>query len=246
MCEDAVRQGETVPTGKYGRNCNFIGDGILFYGRPGEMTCERRSSVFKTLGFTWGQMERHFTANDLDCNQTFLYGIMMREPMSLMRSIAYFDFHLHRVLGFIEFLQGRVDEVAVRNKDGRLMASWKFFDNFMVRSLNGIQGWSKPPRGVDMQDLESAKRRIDALDVVMLLEKLNNHTKQLEVVFGWQPLWNSKRVNRNKASKKEFWVGDVYKFFYDVNVYDRMLYSFAIEVADRKTGALSIYGPGAP
>ena len=71
--------------------------------RRQRLSCEERRSVYRSQAATWGQIEREYNEEDLDCGADFLYGAMVREPEHLMASVAAFNqFDLNAVVLWLQ------------------------------------------------------------------------------------------------------------------------------------------------
>eukprot|EP00931_Biecheleriopsis_adriatica_P116709 TRINITY_DN92319_c0_g1_i1.p1 TRINITY_DN92319_c0_g1~~TRINITY_DN92319_c0_g1_i1.p1 ORF type:complete len:291 (+),score=53.33 TRINITY_DN92319_c0_g1_i1:72-944(+) len=242
MCESAQKREKVVePHMTCNYNDSYV-DGIQMMGKHVNMDCKTRAKLFRDHGFTWGQIERHFSPADLDCHEAFLYGIMLREPMSMMESTANYNkfSNLDKLIPWLESasMNSLVEHPCGEGCKhvGHEELGWQVFDNFVTRSLNGLEGFEVPPRGLHQRHLEHAKQVIADLDVVMILERIREDVKQLRSVFGWTGLDVTKEIHSQRHSF--LLQGTLMKSLYAINGFDRELYDFAFQMAQNRTNQL--------
>eukprot|EP00405_Crypthecodinium_cohnii_P001967 CAMPEP_0194768648 /NCGR_PEP_ID=MMETSP0323_2-20130528/40315_1 /TAXON_ID=2866 ORGANISM="Crypthecodinium cohnii, Strain Seligo" /NCGR_SAMPLE_ID=MMETSP0323_2 /ASSEMBLY_ACC=CAM_ASM_000346 /LENGTH=157 /DNA_ID=CAMNT_0039701167 /DNA_START=1 /DNA_END=471 /DNA_ORIENTATION=+ len=108
------------------------------------------------------------------------------------------------------------------------------FDNFIVRSLGG--NYDVEPGQVTEEHLENAKKLLQKMDVLLILEELSLHTRQLEDTFGWDldsqrtiPVSNAHAKHRPVLSTSQE------AYLHEVNTFDYKLYEFALALAREKS-----------
>lgn len=196
--------------------------------------CAQRLELYRCNGFTWGQIEREVNLEDIGCNDSFMYGIMLRKPMDLMVSNLNFDkWNATNVVAWLQDAEVNIEYPCGEacKHAGWPQLGWQVFDNFAVRTLNGYDVWRQPPGHVKEKDLEQAKQRLVAMDVVMVLEDLDQDKVQLEKVMGWK---NTELTQIRHYSHSQDFTGDQYAFLKQLNKYDDALYTYAREIARQR------------
>merc|ERR1712048_1191666 len=87
MCALAKINGERVV--KPNRNCNWDFDGSIDILTTSTPSCKGRADHFNKNGYTWGQIERELYDGAI-CPD-FDYGIMLRDPIKLRQSFAFYQ-----------------------------------------------------------------------------------------------------------------------------------------------------------
>eukprot|EP00928_Gymnodinium_smaydae_P096677 TRINITY_DN8589_c1_g6_i1.p1 TRINITY_DN8589_c1_g6~~TRINITY_DN8589_c1_g6_i1.p1 ORF type:complete len:401 (-),score=82.62 TRINITY_DN8589_c1_g6_i1:297-1499(-) len=202
MCSMATEAGERVVQPSDGA-CNWVGrdqykdSGLL----REKVSCADRAAFFKSLGatgaggslgsggndvassgYSWGQIEREFTKDDR-CYGQFDYGVMLREPISLMHSEVNYHpgcwptwpawLFPHCGSGPADpenFLKEFRAQLANPGDHGGndQYPTWKFFDNYQIRLI--VPALDVPPGGINATHLEAAKRILQRFRVVARLE----------------------------------------------------------------------------
>jgi len=244
MCKFAKINDEVVvePEG----NCNFWLDGGLAVDgfaamglQKHRMSCAQRSELYRRNGFTWGQIEREVNLEDIGCNDSFMYGIMLREPMGLMLSSLNYDhWNATNLVTWLQDTEVNIEHACgdCCNHTGLRNPAWQMFDNFAVRTLNGYDAWMKPPGHVTEKDLEQAKQHLAAMDVVMVLEDLEQDKVQMEKFMGWK---NTEFDEENVTPHSKHFTGDQHTFLKQLNKYDDALYTYARDIARQRRESLA-------
>jgi hypothetical protein len=86
-------------------------------------------------GRRWGQIEREIEPHDLQCHDDFTYGIMLRQPVELMASVAaYNGFDVRALVPWLLSTPPSALCGAACAHRGHPGFSWQAFDNLMVRA----------------------------------------------------------------------------------------------------------------
>jgi hypothetical protein len=173
----------------------------------------------------------------MDCGDSFMYGIMLREPMSLVSSDLNFNhWHQDSLTAWL-----RSSEVPTCDLEGPCKHSghaelgWQLFDNFIIRSLTGTSGWWKPPGTINETDLETAKSRLEKMDVILILDELSEGKAQMEASFGWRDV-ELMVVNKYRKAKEPFTPGNN-NYLSNLNRFDSKLYKFAQKLSAERRKA---------
>ena len=257
ICAQAKRRGEKIL--KPEATCNYRDwevDGVQQMGaRRQRLSCEERRSVYRSQAATWGQIEREYNEEDLDCGADFLYGAMVREPEHLMASVAAFNqFDLNAVVLWLQSQAHRGEKLGgtahvacptdtACYHHGHPQLSFQLFDNFMVRSLNGYSGWWLPPGTVNRNHLEHAKRVLSSFEMLLTIETLDDGYVQLMDHLGWKRDAYSTMPVRPHGSTAHGTLGEslrdptAYLWLVALNSLDIELYMFAAALATKKSNA---------
>merc|ERR1711908_157573 len=130
--------------------------------------------------FSFSMLERDIDEDDF-CDDA-LVAIMLRDPVASAKSTMQANhFDTEKVK---EVLTSGV--VKPLPHDGCLPEwdTYQHFDNFVTRSLGG--GYSAAPGKVTRAHLELAKKRLQKMQVVLILEELQQHLPQLNVALQWE------------------------------------------------------------
>ena len=193
-------------------------------------------AIFSKIWGSRGQIERHFQRNDLNCGKHFLYGTMLRKPLALIESaLNYNKFKLQKVVRWLRQRPNTTVCEEACDHSGHDSLSWQLFDNFAVRSFNGLDGWNTLPNMVTERQLETAKSWLQKMDVVTILEDLHEDYVQFESKFGWMKVNVSQKANERKHFLEIH--GPPLQFLQHLNRFDMELYAFGKELARNKTAA---------
>lgn len=191
-----------------------------------------------------GQIERHFRQGDLNCSHHFLYGTMLREPLRLIESaVNYNAFDVKAVVRWLKSSPSSPTGCGAPCKHhGHKALSWQLFDNFAVRSFNGLTGWTLLPGQVGEEHLQVAKERVSQMDVILTLEALDENYWQLVSVFNWKP--KNQTTKSNKHYHRVRIAGPELQYLEKLNYYDKQLYQFAqqLEVARKEEHESEVLG----
>jgi len=198
MCSMAKRNHETVVTP--GESCMWLNHD-LFWDSPQYQgasfpppTCAERKEHLQRNPFTWAQIERVFTEQDY-CPETFTYGIMLRDPMHLALSMTNAAAAGSPVPDHSKDFQKVMYCVGTHAKNNPLCSLpeepygirlWMFYDNFVVRTLGGMDVYRLPPGGVTEQHARRVIKLLESFDMVMFLEDINRPARlHLADRLGW-------------------------------------------------------------
>jgi len=228
ICKEAMRQGEHTPpeSNPQWPGCLMPGDGCsTWYGRT---TGETRAK--ESYSFT--MVERDVEAADL-CDELLL-GVTLRDPLAGLTSTLIANrFIKEEVLHILE--------------TGTIAPAWHVeclpawdtyhhFDNFATRSLGG--NYNAPPRGVTRENLERAKKNLERMDVVLILEELQQHMPQLAAFFEWdieRATPQNKEKGHECTQKDRAFTAEEETFLKDVNALDYELFQFGRQLAANRT-----------
>jgi hypothetical protein len=206
MCNMAKRNHETVERPE--NNCNWMGhDGFRLSGKPSvRRSCFKRAKMFRTEGFTYGQIERE--VHDDEVCDKFSYGIMFREPVGLAQSLMNYELwyqvnqeHNDYENPFLNFppdvaawMKEKIDAKAV---PGNQLAPWAWVDNFQTRFL--ANAFDVPAGQITRKHLAKARGFLEKHDVtVSVLEDLSSTGAQLFQDLGWT--WDEDLFHNQTAS----------------------------------------------
>eukprot|EP00927_Polykrikos_kofoidii_P003689 TRINITY_DN1148_c0_g1_i1.p1 TRINITY_DN1148_c0_g1~~TRINITY_DN1148_c0_g1_i1.p1 ORF type:complete len:401 (-),score=28.00 TRINITY_DN1148_c0_g1_i1:38-1240(-) len=228
VCMEASRQSEFVPSqqGSW-PDCLYGNDKCSTVSSDREH-CEDRARS----SYSFSSIERDL--DDADMCEELLHGTMLRDPVSGVRSTLVANaFNKEEVLAILSGTRvGTADHLPC-------LPSWdsyQHFDNFAIRSLGNA--YSRPPRGVQRDDLERAKQALQRMDVLMILEEMPDHLPQLAATFGWNTdaMLPEQKAYGHDCDSIDAVLSDAEKaFFREVNSLDYELYEFARELAASRT-----------
>uniref|UniRef100_A0A7S1EZT3 Sulfotransferase domain-containing protein n=1 Tax=Noctiluca scintillans TaxID=2966 RepID=A0A7S1EZT3_NOCSC len=226
MCMEAMRQGEHTPPNADWPGCLVDGDGCST--QSGRTTCAARAK--KSYSFT--MVERDVEAADL-CDDALL-GVTLRDPLAgLTSTLVANQFKKEQVLNILR---------TGKNAPARhleCLPSWDtyhHFDNFATRSLGG--NYNAPPRGVTRENLERAKKNLERIDVVLILEELQQHMPQLAAFFEWdieKATPQNKEKGHQCTQKDRAFTAEEETFLKEVNALDYELFQFGRQLAANRT-----------
>eukprot|EP00927_Polykrikos_kofoidii_P067970 TRINITY_DN63398_c0_g1_i1.p1 TRINITY_DN63398_c0_g1~~TRINITY_DN63398_c0_g1_i1.p1 ORF type:complete len:340 (-),score=46.02 TRINITY_DN63398_c0_g1_i1:76-1071(-) len=178
MCMMAETAGESVV--QPNSNCNWENmDGYHDSGFPDHgISCAERAHYFKMQGVTWAQIEREVWETD-KCWNEFFYGVLLREPISLMRSMMNYHPESGR-----SFLQAITDELQNASETSSSQdRPWKFMDNFQTRVL--ASAMAVPAGQINDGHLAEASRVLEHFHVIAHLEELPGVALDFVRKIGW-------------------------------------------------------------
>ena len=214
MCHLAKRAGEQVPAWDwvYGANCNWMNhDDVGDSGFPERFpNCSTRRAAYAKHNWTYTQIERELTDDDLDCKD-ILYSVLVREPIELIESNINYEEtenggpghttgkNASMRVGHMRELLSKGLQAAGNHwdKDPGLQPTlgWKFMDNMQVRLLG--DALYVPPGHVTKNHLEIAKRRLSKFNLVAKLEDFEDPATRDPILtqMGWQVSFQDDKCN---------------------------------------------------
>lgn len=222
MCSMAGLAGENVV--QPNDNCNWHGhDSYLDSGHTDHaVSCEDREAFFSQNGYTWGQIERELWNNDAEsdlCWNKFDYGVMLRDPISLMRSMM--NFHPDIGKGFVDDI-----ELELKAPSETTLSQdplWKYMDNFHIRVL--ASAMDVPAGQIDATHLEKAKERLAKFDTIARLEDLGDKSAEVFVSIGWSDGMSSHVSSKSNTSGDQWdFTAEELEWLSELNKYDYELY----------------------
>lgn len=228
MCQLAKKHERVVSPDE---NCNWKGhDGYEESGKAYKrVPCAERAKAFHSRGFTYGQVEREMDDNEV-CSD-FRYGVMLREPMSLMHSLlnyeiwytAKFDHHPMNIPSDMRsWIQGKIDDQAV---PGDQHAAWVHMDNFQTRVL--ANAFDVPAGQINAEHLDRARTFLQNNGfMVRILEDLPTQGESLfnELGWAWEPGALHRKVNKLAMEERPF-MPEEKDYLKELNKYDYELYN---------------------
>lgn len=225
MCHIAGLAGEDVV--RPAANCNWqLHDMYGDSGKPQRgISCKDRSAYFQRHHYTWGQIERELFPSDrcwgkdLD-GGNLTYGVMLREPLSLMRSMMNF----HPQIGK-EFVTAVKHEIASPKAAPMpdQFAQWKIMDNYAVRLL--APALEVPAGQIDQSHYDKAIETLSHFRYVQRLEDLPDNAGTLFEELGWPPQMRHTIQNKQNAAPSRFdFTADEAAWLREVNRWDIALY----------------------
>lgn len=241
MCHMAYIAGETVVQPSDGA-CNWMGyDQYKDSGKRDELLpCKEQLAYFRQHNYTWGQLEREFAAADR-CFDEFDYGVMLREPLSLMTSEM--NYHPGCFLfggpcgggpvdptDFLKQFRQQLRRKPLQDEVGDdQFPLWKFFDNVQTRIL--ASALDVPPGGINESHAVAARRALEAFKVIARLEDLPQYGQRMFESLGWnsgmmrhvvEPV-NAAPTQPTRTAKFRFDAQDA-RFLLELNKYDLALW----------------------
>lgn len=219
MCKMAGLAGEHVV--KPDLNCNWAAHDS--YGRSGiprseAVSCEDRMGYFRDRQYTWGQIERELLPSDR-CWGSYSYGVMLREPMDLMRSMM--NFHPNIGKGFVTSLQKELRSPEAATLDQ--FALWKIMDNYAVRLL--APALTVPAGQINQTHYEAALETLSHFDHVQRLEDLPDNAEALFKDLSWpETLRQFVSRKENAAAHQHDFTSEEASWLEEVNRFDIALY----------------------
>mmetsp|Transcript_23504 Transcript_23504/g.63955 ORF Transcript_23504/g.63955 Transcript_23504/m.63955 type:complete len:351 (-) Transcript_23504:121-1173(-) len=202
-------------------NCNWAthdmyGDS----GKPGNgIPCQQRLAYFQAQSYSWGQIERELFPTDR-CWSSFAYGVMLREPLALMRSMM--NYHPDIGKRFVSSLQDQIASPTA--PDPTQFPLWNIMDNYAVRLL--APALEVPAGQITKQHYLKAKDTLLNFKHIQRLEDLPSNSAELFEQLGWPEGMHSfihQRVNGASSYMHDF-TGDEAAWLKKINQYDIALY----------------------
>jgi len=243
ICEEAQAQGERIPMPLI-ENCNVREGGEVCSQQSGRHLCKNRAQS----GYSLTMIERDLEDDDF-CDEA-LMGVIMRDPvaacLSTIRANLFDKEALLKMLA-----DGQVTAYnRSADHDSGCLPNWdtyQHFDNFATRSLGG--GYMAKLGQVTREHLSVAKKRLQRMDVLMILEELRQHMRQLPTVFGWDVSAASSGQKKNSHDSDKYdevvFTEEEETFLREINKLDYELYSFARDLAANITAAHTAPGGAA-
>jgi len=194
MCELAQLAGEAVVEPSDGA-CNWRGQDQYKDSGKERLSCDDRARYFNhpKRNATWGQIEREFSQSDR-CWKKFNYGVMLREPISLLESEVNYHPGCWLFGGPCGEGPEKPDEFLseFRNMLGNPFQHggpdqfplWKFFDNFQTRVL--APAMDVPAGKLNATHLHAAQKALKQFTVVARLEDMPRHGSAIFERMGWR------------------------------------------------------------
>jgi hypothetical protein len=214
-------------------NCNWKGhdswkqSGMRHYKKP----CKDRVLLFESGGFTYEQIEREMDDDEF-CDE-FRYGVMLREPLSLMNSIVNFEIWFqrkfeHHSVGIPDDVEEWLkSKIAMREVPVNQLQPWAWLDNFQTRLL--ANAFHVPAGKITEEHLEKARSRLEKHNfTVHTLEDLPTRGEQLFAELGWKipPFSFEEKVNKIHEEMRPFTVEEQ-DYLRSLNQFDYELYNGA-------------------
>eukprot|EP00440_Ansanella_granifera_P035843 gb/GFBE01038879.1/.p1 GENE.gb/GFBE01038879.1/~~gb/GFBE01038879.1/.p1 ORF type:complete len:345 (+),score=84.42 gb/GFBE01038879.1/:1-1035(+) len=221
MCLEATRQGERTP-----ENCVWPDEDRSQRKQAKLVSCAEKAKQASAYTFSIVNRELH---NSDNCDGP-LFGTILRDPIAAMESALVAN----------KFNKGDILHTLKNNnshpKAGAL-DRYNRFDNFLTRSLSGA--FQVPPGALSVKQLTKAKDQLKRMDVLMVMEELSEHAKQLSHTFGWDVSHLAAGRHRSKAlpGHRARFTEDEMKFLRDVNKYDIELYDYGRQLAGELSAA---------
>jgi hypothetical protein len=228
MCQMAKRNEKVVFPES---NCNWRGhDGYEESGKTySRVPCAERARTFHSRGFTYGQVEREMDTDEV-CDE-FRYGVMLREPMSLMHSLMNYEIwynekfahqHVNIPPDMVDWLKGKIESQEV---PGAEHLPWVHMDNFQTRVL--ANAFDVPAGKIGAEHLDRARAFLQNNGfMVQILEDLPQQGEALfnELGWKWQPGALHRKVNALEREERPFMPQEK-EYLKDLNKYDFELYN---------------------
>lgn len=228
MCQMAKRNERVVAPEE---NCNWKGhDGYQQSGQAyTRVSCDERAKAFHRRGFTYGQVEREMDSNEV-CDE-FRYGVMLREPMSLMHSLLNYEIwytqkfahhNLNIPPDMVDWLKGKINDQTV---PGDQFAPWVHLDNFQTRVI--ANAFDVPAGQISDEHVEKARSFLQNNGfMVHILEDLPTQGESLFNELGWK--WQAgalhRKVNQLAMEERPF-MPEEKQYLKELNKYDYALYN---------------------
>lgn len=213
-----------------------------------ENTCAARAKMNQVNGYTFTEVERHVDfqsatvsgKNGDICPNEMHSAVIFRRPLDRIQS----HMMAHKVT--INDVSKHIARGITRmRKPSAFIRSWIPYDNFYIRTFIGRRFFMGAGK-ITRDDLETAKKNLAKIDVVMDVEDLMSQAVQLELHTGWKidSAQVSKQVH-NDACWNNAAGCDKYKLSPSAraelqkrNALDEEFYRYAKSLAARKTLAL--------
>mmetsp|Transcript_114427 Transcript_114427/g.255344 ORF Transcript_114427/g.255344 Transcript_114427/m.255344 type:complete len:337 (+) Transcript_114427:52-1062(+) len=217
-------------------NCMwYLHDSHYLINTSSHTSCADRRHAFATGQWTFGMIEREIHEDDI-C-EGFMYGILLREPVS--HALSFANYELIDVARDLECLRSGAlscDQwMFIRRPESwgnvsyPTVQSWIVFDNYQVRTLLGEDGLKIPPGQVTEQHARKVIAMLSKFDLVSLVEELDGAMpRMLGDTLGWRntsvPHANTKMpyesIPRKPISDQDM------AYIEELNKMDRMVYDY--------------------
>mmetsp|Transcript_125034 Transcript_125034/g.266874 ORF Transcript_125034/g.266874 Transcript_125034/m.266874 type:complete len:305 (+) Transcript_125034:95-1009(+) len=220
ICDLAQLNNETIVSGA---NCYWgHHDSQLLINTSNHTSCAERRHAYATNHWTFGMIEREVHEDDV-C-EGFLYGTLLREPVSHAVSMATYDrINANRDIECLRSGALQCDQSLFWPK--KPVHSWIVFDNYQIRTLLGEEGLKIPPRQVTEQHAQQVIAMLSKFDLVSVVDELDSATPEmLKNTFGWNitsaPPSNELRRPEQNISDQNM------AYIEELNKMDRMVYDY--------------------
>jgi len=191
VCHEA-RLREMVPEPEV--NCGAEFDSVKLLGQGKKVSCEERLHAYNK-GFidnnkTFGMIERELNEDDL-CFEDFQYGIALRDPLALAESMTNFAHYKGKIGSsppkdswqqHLQCLNGAPDDCKkLKSSETGL---YRFYDNYLVRTLGGNEVFQKAPGMVTKEDVKMVIDRLEKFRVVQIMNS-GSEFAAFEQVMNW-------------------------------------------------------------
>eukprot|EP00277_Geminigera_cryophila_P013894 CAMPEP_0179440670 /NCGR_PEP_ID=MMETSP0799-20121207/24271_1 /TAXON_ID=46947 /ORGANISM="Geminigera cryophila, Strain CCMP2564" /LENGTH=378 /DNA_ID=CAMNT_0021224255 /DNA_START=125 /DNA_END=1261 /DNA_ORIENTATION=- len=243
ICGLALQAQEAAP-GSSLSNKNFFGQNCASVDKPCSYGAKHHSCTAfvqfaKKSNATFMAVEREIHDADLACHDDLFYGLTLRHPIDLVRSVVQFEeFHVKEIFAAIASNQsyprlrrknsGLPRTVAV-TKGKTAPYGHQHFDNFMVRVLSR-DGFLVPLGRVNRQHLEHAKKTLQHFDVLLIMEQFSNMFCQIQNAARWPALTASTIRNRFTGHRLTFSSKNL-EILTALNRWDLELYEYALRLS---------------
>eukprot|EP00616_Rhizochromulina_sp_CCMP1243_P003477 CAMPEP_0118994036 /NCGR_PEP_ID=MMETSP1173-20130426/56125_1 /TAXON_ID=1034831 /ORGANISM="Rhizochromulina marina cf, Strain CCMP1243" /LENGTH=281 /DNA_ID=CAMNT_0006945297 /DNA_START=23 /DNA_END=868 /DNA_ORIENTATION=- len=197
--------------------------GIDGYANQG-LTCDGRASYAKRHCLEFLAVERWL--DPAMCVSQFLYLTVLRDPIRRIESLCRFE--------------DVAPEAAMSWLSTTVLPPYKVsvgtavVDNFYVRSLGGNEVYHRAAGGITRRDLDRARERLDAFEVVLILEKLDEQAFMLALALGWRlPESSLTRHSFGKGNSDRRFTARQLAELTDGNQLDVELYRYAVRRAEQ-------------
>mmetsp|Transcript_125035 Transcript_125035/g.266877 ORF Transcript_125035/g.266877 Transcript_125035/m.266877 type:complete len:307 (+) Transcript_125035:95-1015(+) len=222
ICDLAQLNNETIVSGA---NCYWgHHDSQLLINTSNHTSCAERRHAYATNHWTFGMIEREIHEDDI-C-EGFMYGILLREPVSHAVSFANAEFaNVTRDLACHRSGALPCDQWMFKRGARPTVQSWIIFDNYQVRTLLGEDGLKIPPGKVTEQHVWKVIAMLSKFDLVSFVEELEGATgRMLGDTLGWKttsvPHENSRLPFEQTISDQDM------AYIEELNKMDRMVYDY--------------------
>mmetsp|Transcript_114426 Transcript_114426/g.255341 ORF Transcript_114426/g.255341 Transcript_114426/m.255341 type:complete len:326 (+) Transcript_114426:52-1029(+) len=206
-------------------NCMwYLHDSHYLINTSSHTSCADRRHAFATGQWTFGMIEREIHEDDI-C-EGFMYGILLREPVSHAVSFANAEFaNVTRDLACHRSGALPCDQWMFKRGARPTVQSWIIFDNYQVRTLLGEDGLKIPPGQVTEQHARKVIAMLSKFDLVSLVEELDGAMpRMLGDTLGWKttsvPHENSRLPFEQTISDQDM------AYIEELNKMDRMVYDY--------------------
>jgi hypothetical protein len=215
MCHQARAVGERVVMPS--NNCDLPDDNAHWgHEMPPVVSCAKHVAEYQRTAATWGAIDRPLTKDDW-CNDNFVYGIIVRNPVVRLESYMNFvGLPMAQIRQWMKcIMHGRRVEVAANLQDATLQDGLQTgvcppcipnqvaydgtcltvteVDNNLVRYLAGHEVQILPPGAINSTHVELALKHLTKVDLAVPLEHLDDAPVRaaMDKTLGWHvPPWN--------------------------------------------------------